>query len=238
MSRIQFNLLPDVKLQYLKTHRTKNLVMTICVIASGVSLTILLLLLFTVQLVQKKELKDAQTALNTANSQLSDISDLNKIVTVQNQLSSLANLHQNKHATDRIFDYLKQVTPSKASINRLNIDLAQNTMSISGNADAQKTVNTYVDTLKFTTFKVSDSDSPHPAFTNVVETSFAINAGNVSYQLDMSFDPKLFANNLLDAQGKPQKPQLNVPTLTTTRSAIDDPSNQLFQQQSATQGGQ
>ena len=229
MSKVQFNLLPDVKLDYLKTHRTKNTVLTICFIATAASLAILILLLFTVEIVQKKQLHDSQAAFKNANSQLEDISDLNKIVTVQNQLTALSQLHQNKHAVERIFDYVRQLTPSTASINRLNLDLAQNSLSISGNADTQKTVNTFIDTLKFTTYKIGDSDSKSPAFSNVVETSFAINAGSVSYQLDLSFDPKLFANNLLDSQGKPQKPQLSVPTLTSTRSVIDDPSNALFQ---------
>lgn len=238
MSRVQFNLLPDVKLEYLKTHRTKNLVLTICFIASAVSLAVLLILMFTVLVVQKQQLKSAQNSLTAANSKLSDIEDLNKIVTVQNQLNSLVKLHQSKHATGRIFDFLKQLTPSKASINRLNLDLVQNTLSINGNADSQKTANTFIDTLKYTTFKVGGNDKSQPAFSNVVESSFAINSGSVSFQLDMSFDPNLFANNLLDGQGKPQKPELSVPTLTTTRSAIDDPSNALFQKKSNQSGEQ
>jgi Tfp pilus assembly protein PilN len=211
MSRIQFNLLPDVKLQYLRTHRTKNFVLSICILASAASLTILVILLFTVLVVQKQQLSSSQKALNSANGQLSDISDLNKIVTVQNQLTSLVQLHQGKHASERIFDYLRQVTPSKASVNRLSLDMTQKTMSITGNADSQKTVNTFIDTLKFTSYKLGDSGNSQPAFSNVIETSFAI--------------------NLLDSSGKPQKPTLSVPTLTTTRSVIDDPSNALFQKQ-------
>jgi Tfp pilus assembly protein PilN len=238
MSRIQFNLLPDIKLEYLRTNRTKNLVLSICIIVSVVSLTVLLLLLATVQVVQKQQMNSAQKALDEANDQLNDISDLDRIVTIQNQLKSLVTLHQNKHATERIFDYIKQVTPTKASINKLNLDLGENTMTISGNADSQKTVNIFIDTLKFTTFNLGEEASGLPAFSNVVQTTFAINQGSVSYQLDMSFDEKLFSNNLLDKDGRPQTPTLSVPTLTTTRSALDDPSNALFQRQANPPGGQ
>jgi Tfp pilus assembly protein PilN len=237
MSRIQFNLLPDVKLEFLRTNRSKNLVLSICIIASVVSVGVLLLLLGTVEIVQKQQMKSSQSELTAANNQLSNVSDLNKIITVQNQLNTLVGLHQKKHAAGRVFDYLKQVTPIKASINKFNLDLTQNTMSISGGADSQKTVNVFIDTLKFTTYKVGDG-SAQPAFSNVVETNLSINAGSVGYTVDMSFDSKLFASDLLDSQGRPQAPTLSVPSLTTTRSALDDPSNALFQKQNTTQGGQ
>ncbi len=226
MSHAQFNLLPDVKLESLKTHRARNFVVAISIVVAGVSLFILLLLVGMVEVVQKKQMSDAQKDLNNANSQLGSISDLNKIVTVQNQLYTLSGLHKNKHMASRIFDYLAQLTPTNASIRRLDLDLTQSTLSINGNADSQKTVNTFIDTLKFTTYKAGDTDSPHPAFSSVVETNFAINASNVTYSLDMQFDPKLFANNLTDSQGRLQAPKLSVPSLTTTR--IGDPTNSLF----------
>lgn len=238
MSRVQFNLLPDVKIDYLRTRRTKNFVIAVCSIVTIACVAILLILLGTVEVVQKKQMSDAQKRLDTANSQLDKVSDLDNIVTVQNQLHSLASLHQNKHAVSRIFSYLAQLTPANASISRLNLDMSQNLMSISGNADNQKTVNTFIDTLKYTTYKVGDQDSAHQAFSQVLESSFSINTTGVSYTLDMQFDPKLFANNLLDAQGKQQVPKLSVPTLTTTHSVLQDSSNALFQKQTTTKEGQ
>ncbi|HET9721806.1 MAG TPA: PilN domain-containing protein [Candidatus Saccharimonadales bacterium] len=238
MSRIQFNLLPDVKLEYLQTHRTRNFVLAICGAAVVCSVALLIILLGTVEVVQKKQMNDAQHSLDTANSQLKSVSDLNKIVTVQNQLNTLVGLHQNKQITSRLFGYLVQVTPSNVNINKLDLDITKTSLSISGNADSQKSVNTFIDTLKFTTYSVGGSDSPHPAFTGVVESNFSINSSDVSYTVDMQFDPKLFANNLLDAQGHAQTPKLSVPNKITTRSAIDDPSNALFQGPSSSDGGQ
>lgn len=227
MSQAQFNLLPDFKLESLRTSRTRNFVITISFAVAAISLFILLVLAGMVELVQKKQMSDAQKDLNTANSQLGSVSDLNKIVTVQNQLYALSGLHQNKHISSRIFNYLAQLTPTNASIRRLDLDLLQNTMTINGSADSQKTVNTFIDTLKFTTYKVGDNDSPHQAFSSVVETDFSINTGgNVSYALNMQFDPKLFANNLTDSQGRRQTPKLTVPSLTTTR--LGDPTSSLF----------
>lgn len=238
MSRVQFNLLPDVKIDYMRTRRTKNFVIAVSTIVTIASVAILLIMLGTVEVVQKKQMSDAQKKLDNANSQLDKVSDLNKIVTVQNQLHTLVNLHQSKHASSRIFSYLAQLTPSKASISRLSMDMSQNTLSISGNADSQKTVNTFIDTLKYTTYTVGGNDSPHQAFSQVLESSFAINSTDVSYTLDMQFDPKLFANNLTDDQGKTITPKLSVPSLTTTRSILQDSSNALFQKQTSPQRGQ
>ncbi len=232
MSKVQFNLLPDVKLQYDKARRIQNLVRRVAVTASVVSFGIFLLMLVVVDLVQKAQLNSAAKAETSSSSQLQNIPNLSQIITVQNQLQTLVTLHQGKHVASRIFTYLPQITPSNASIGKLDMDLQGSTMSISGNADSQKTVNTFVDTLKFTTFKVGDQDSAHTAFPSVVESTFAINSTNVSYTLDITFDPQLFANNLLDAQGHPQEPKLTVPKLTTTKSA----DNPIFKTQ--TGGGQ
>ncbi len=238
MSRVQFNLLPDVKLDYMRTRRSRNLVIIISAVAVVISATILILLLITVEVVQKQQINSSKTSLSSADSQLSNISDLNKIVTVQNQLTTLVGLHQGENVTSRIFTYLQQLTPSKAHISRVNLDLTQNTIELAGSADTQQTVNTFVDTLKFTTYKVGSQDTPHSAFSSVVESNFSINTNDVSYTIDMSFDPNLFSNKLLDNQGHAQTPALSVPSLTTTRSAIDDPSNALFQKESDSKGTQ
>jgi len=231
MARIQFNLLPDVKLQFDKAKRIQSLVFRVAVIASAVSLGLFLLMLIMVDVVQKSQLNSATKTETTTSSQLKNIPNLSQIITIQNQLKTLVGLHQAKHVSSRIFTYLPQVTPSNASIGKLDIDLSGTTMTISGNADSQKTVNTFIDTLKFTTYKVGDQDSAHSAFISVVESAFAINPTNVSYTLDISFDPQLFANNLLDSQGRPQEPKLSVPKLTTTKAGVNDANNPIFKTQ-------
>lgn len=236
MTRIQFNLLPDIKLQLDKAKRVQDLVFRAAVITSAVSVALFLLMLIMVGVVQKTQLNNAAKAQDTASAQLKNISNLGQVITVQNQLQTLVGLHQSKHITSRIFMYLPQVTPANASIGKLDIDLTGATMSISGNADSQKTVNTFIDSLKFTTYTLGSDDNMQSAFPSVVESAFAINPTNVSYTLDIQFDPKLFANDLLDGQGRPQEPKLSVPKLTTTKSGVNDINNPIFKTQ--TGGGQ
>jgi Tfp pilus assembly protein PilN len=234
MSAIQFNLLPDVKLAYIKAQRNQKLVSSIAILASAVAIGVFLIMLLTVDVLQKKQLNDAKKSAASASSQLAGISGLSNILTVQNQQKTLVTLHGSKHISSRLFTYLPEVTPTNVNIGRVLLDFKANTIEIDGTADSAHSVNTFVDTLKFTTYKVGSQDSDHPAFTSVVESNFSITAGKASYSLNVTFDPKLFANNLVDSKGNQQAPVLNVPKLTTTRSVTEDPSNGLFNGQFTT----
>ncbi|MEK7561242.1 MAG: PilN domain-containing protein [Patescibacteria group bacterium] len=233
MSRVQFNLLPDTKLAAVKSSRSRNLAVSVALIISAASAAIFLILLATTSVIQKKQLSDADKAIATQTAKLQSMTGLDKMITVQNQLSTLVDLHKNKHISSRIFSYLPEVTPTQVSLGRLSMDFKANTMQIDGTALDQKSVNTFIDTLKFTTYIVNSDDSPKSAFPSVVESSFSIAAKNVSFSLNVTFDPALFGNNVLDSQGHAKAPSLQVPKLTTTRSVTDDPANLLFNGQNS-----
>jgi hypothetical protein len=219
---IQFNLLPDIKIQYLKAKRQKHLVVMLSVAASAISLAIFVLLLVTVFGLQKKNLSDLNKDIKTSSSQLQSVKDLNKILTVQNQLGALTALHNNKVVASRLLDYLTQLTPADAFITRLAVDYSTNTMTIDGSTANLTAVNTYTDTLKFTKFKVEGTSGEKQAFTNVVLKSFTRDQDSTTYQIEFVFDPAIFGNA--------NKVTLDVPQIITTRSEVDKPS-ELFQGQ-------
>lgn len=219
--RVQFNLLPDVKQKYINIQRTKKTITAIAFLVSAGTVATLVIMLSIVYGVNKLQLSSADNSVKNYEQQLSKIPDLNKILTVQNQLASLASLHQNKHVSSRLFDYLTQITPPQVKMGRLQTDFAANTMQISGTADSQKTINIFIDTLKFTTYKIEGKDTAKKAFLSVIESSFGLDQKGASYGLTVQFDPALFTNS--------QNISLNVPAgLSTTRSVLDDPSNILF----------
>ncbi|HEX5395397.1 MAG TPA: PilN domain-containing protein [Candidatus Saccharimonadales bacterium] len=216
--------MPDTKMDVVKASRTRNTIVSIAFLVSAASVAIFLLLLFTVYLVQNKQLSDANKDIEAANAKLKSINSLEKILTVQKQLGTLPGLHQNKHISSRLFSYLPQVTPTNVSITHLTIDTENNQLKISGDANSQHAVNTFADTLKFTTYTVNKGDDQKQAFPTVVESEFALSGATdkqVTYTLDVTYDPALFS-------GSQAAPTLQVPTLTTTRSVLDDPNNQLF----------
>jgi Tfp pilus assembly protein PilN len=217
---IQFNLLPDVKLEYIKTRRTKHLLTMICTGLVVASLVVFIGLFTIVNVLQKKHLSDLNSDISKNTATLKAIPDLNKVLTIQNQLSSLTSLHQKTPAGSRLFGYLAQVTPAQATISDVKVDFKGGTLTLSGNADALSTVNQFVDTLKFTTYKVDGSKDSPKAFSNVVLTSFSKDDKNASYQIDMKFDPVIFDNT--------KSVKLTVPKIISTRSETEKPSD-LFQ---------
>lgn len=219
---IQFNLLPDVKLQYLKAARTRRLIMSISTLASAVALVLLALLLLDVKVAQEHHLKTLNDNITSNSKKIQKISQLNKILTVQNQLDSLAGLHASKPAATRLFDYLTETTPVNADINNMTTDYTQKTVSITGTADALSTVNQYVDTLKFTTYKAVDSQGNKTkgnAFSNVVLSAFGRTDTKTTYTITLNYNDPMFDIT--------QTVSLVVPSLVTTRSELDKP-NALF----------
>lgn len=238
MSAVQFNLLPDSKLAAVKSGRSRNVLVSAAILISIISAGIFLILLATTSVLQKKQLSDANKTITADTAKLQGMTGLEKMITVQNQLSTLVGLHQNKHISSRIFSYLPEVTPTQVSLGHLALDFKTNTIQIDGTADSQKSVNTFIDTLKFTTYIVNSGDSQKSAFPSVVESSFSIGTKNVSYSLNLTFDPTLFSNSTLDTDGHPKAPSLQVPKLTTTRSVSNDPANLLFNGQNSNKGSQ
>jgi hypothetical protein len=210
---IQFNLLPDVKLEYIRAQRTKRLVMTVSVLVAIASLAILVILLMTVFVFQKQHMKHLTSDITKYSNDLKATPDLDKILTIQNQLGSLASIHEQKPEVNRIIPFIKEVTPSDASISSLNVDFATNTMVITGSADTLVTVNKYVDTLKFTHYS-NGQDSPL-AFSAVVLTSFGKADKGASYSINLAFDPVIFDNT--------QDIKLTVPNIVSTRSSTEKP---------------
>lgn len=222
---IQFNLLPDVKMEYIKARSNKRMVIFIALATAAAALFILILLFLVVDVLQKKHLSDLNKDISKYSQQLKDTKDLDKILTIQNQLNSLTSLHDKKPVASRLSGYLSQITPAKVSISDLQVDFDASTIKLAGSADSLATVNQFVDTLKFTNYD-TDTDKGKPAFKNVVLAAFTPPSdGKASYNITLSFDSLIFssASNV----------KLVVPSQVTTRSEVEKP-NSLFDTAPAT----
>lgn len=241
---IQFNLLPDIKLEYIKAKRMKRSVILISSIVGGSAFAIFVLLFMVVNVVQKQHLSNLQTDVDNGKKTLQEKQNLSEILTIQNQLNSLPALHQEKPVASRIYSYIQQVTPQKISISTLTVNFAEQTMKIEGGTDTLATVNTFVDTLKFTSFKAdpadpdsgdSESSTGNP-FSEVVLSEFGLSTTLSSdptkpavYTIDLKYDPIIFQDSkLVTLITNPQ---------VTTRSETEKP-NDIFQVQPKSGAGQ
>lgn len=244
---IQFNLLPDIKLEYLKAERMRRLVVSVSILVT-IAAVALLIGLFSITVLQKKHSKDLDKDISSASSQIQGHADLNKILTVQNQLKSLTGLHDTKPAVSRLASYLGQVTPTAVAINNLKVDYTQKTIDITGTADSLAAVNQYVDTLKFTKYclakddqatvcdatvtdsntgkqkpldcadpKNNDNTDCKAAFSSVVLTTFGLTEHEADYEVTLAYDPAIFDIT--------KNIKLTVPNTVTTRSELEQPDD-------------
>lgn len=227
---IQFNLIPDVKMDYMKTRRTKRLVLLSSLGVAGVAFLVFIGLFITVNVLQAKHLSDLNKDIKVNEAKLKSIPDLSKILTIQNQLGSLSSLHQQKPAADRAIDYLSQLTPAQVTISDAKFDFGAHTLTITGSADALSTVNQYVDTLKFTTYTSTNGSKAQNAFSGVVLSSFAKGSPNSTYTINANFDAAIFDNA--------QTVTLTTPKIISTRSEVDKPADLFQQNTNSTQGNQ
>ncbi|HSW99282.1 MAG TPA: hypothetical protein VLF71_05620 [Candidatus Saccharimonadales bacterium] len=205
---IQFNLLPDIKIQYLKARRQKHLVMlgsTVVIIFSVALLTILISIVFVLQ---KKNISDLGRDITDKGSQLQNTPNLSRMLTVQNQLTSLPALHDGKPVVSRFYGFIQQLVPTAASVSRANIDFQKNSVALTGAADSLATINSLTDAMKLASYTTKDApNAPRPAFSAVVLSTFSRDDKSASYTINAQFDPALFSER--------SDVTLTVPNVTT-----------------------
>lgn len=226
---VQLNLLPDVKLEYLRSTRQRRLVIGISLIVAAASVAVVVILAGIVYGLQRQNLNDLNDDIKMYSGQLSDKPDLDKVLTVQNQLGSLAALHDQKPVASRLFNYLAQMTPVNAGISQIDVNFTDKQMTITGAANGLDVANTYVDTLKFTKYqKTGENAGPETkAFSNVVLSQFSRNDEGANFTIALSYDEALFQSSA--------DVKLIVPKIISTRSVTERPTN-LFREQTVQPG--
>lgn len=216
----QFNLLPNIKLQYLKAQKTRRLVFSFSGLITVASV-ILAISMFSITALQKAKINSLSSDIKHQGNVLSGQHNLNDILTIQNQIQSLSQLHQQEPEAGNIETYLNQIIPSTASLSSLSVDFTSNSISITGQADSFFTINQLVDSLEFATYSINGQAGSKTAFSNVTLSNYSIGKQGSGFSINFDFDPALFVNN--------QQVTLTVPSKVTTRSELDQPT-QLFQQ--------
>ena len=216
---IQFNLLPNVKIEYLKTKRLKRM---ISLSAAGVTAlcTIVLVSLFSVViLAQPNQLDNLDKNIKSTADKIKNTPDINKILTIQNQLTAIDALHEGKPRVENLFTYITQITPIAISVDTFNVDIEGSKIDVKGQAPSIEEMNKYIDTLKFTKIDYGDGSEPEKtAFSQVVLSSYSINEKGAGFSVTFKYDPDIFLSDK-------SKLTLVVPRITSTRSATERPSD-------------
>lgn len=215
---ISINLLPDVKLQFLKTQRTKYRFISIAVVSSVVALALVILMAVYVKGVQRLQLSKTRDSVKTNQNKLTSDKDAVKVATIQNQLVSLTSLTNKKSIMSRTFGYLQSIIASNIGLSSVNVDPSTSTITITGSTDSYKTANAFADVLKHAKLSYKDSNDQTQSttpFTNVVFASLGSGSASngtssVSFSVSFTYDSSLF-------DGSISQPKISIPSLNTAQ---------------------
>ncbi len=154
---IEINLIPDVKLELLRTQRQQRNVISISILLAIIAAGLVVLLAVYVFLVQGVAITLAQNAIDEESAQLQKVEDLSKTLTIQKQLEQISSLHDQKHVSSRVFDIMRTIVPTgtnRVSISQLGLDTESNTITIEGEAkNGYPALEVFKKTIAKTTFE-------------------------------------------------------------------------------------
>ncbi|HUC95907.1 MAG TPA: hypothetical protein VMR76_03045 [Candidatus Saccharimonadia bacterium] len=220
----QFNLLPDSKLNGIKSRRMQYTIVVITILASVVVLFIVGLLLIETKVLQKHNINNYNTQITSGVTKLNKTSNLNAVLKINDAIKTLPSLYDSRPVASQLPSYLSKITPADVSITSINLDFGAHTIVISGSASSITAINTFADTLKFCQYINGTSSAEPLAFSDVVLSSFSFSSNSTSgqgYSITANFDPAIFDAKNTDLT-------LNVKNQITTRSEVNQPAD-LFQ---------
>lgn len=134
---IEINLIPDVKQELIKAQRVRSVVISGSILASIIALAIVAVLSAYVFGVQSVRSALADDSIKSESQKLSSVEDLPKVLTIQNQLTKISQLNDQKKINSRVFDMLQVVippAPNAVQISTLAITADTNTITLQGQA--------------------------------------------------------------------------------------------------------
>jgi len=243
---IEINLVPDVKQELIKAQRIRSMVITFSILIGLASIGIVALLAFYIFAVQGVRGIGLDGSITDSSKKLADIEDLPKTLTIQNQLTKITELNNNKKIDSRIFDLLNAVNlpaPNDVQISDLTIDTNGDTIIINGQAsNSYAAVEVFKKTLEGANVKYKEKDTDKEYKT--VTLASKINTSNTSYGEDSTgkkvlrftlsfiYDEKLFSpasksvSVVISTNGNATDSYLGVPRSIFSDRATDLTGNQ------------
>lgn len=133
---IQINLIPDIKQEFLRTQRTRNMVIAISIFVMLGSVAVLVLLGAILGAEAVRE-GIANRDIKEQYAKLRSFENIDNLVTIQNQLANISSANDSKLVTSRVFDVVTAVNPSAPNDIKMaivDLDPAQQSILLEGSA--------------------------------------------------------------------------------------------------------
>lgn len=179
---IEINLIPDVKQELIKAERVRSMVISFSIITGIIALAIVALLAAYVFGVQTVRSALADDNIKKGNEQLASVEDLSKVLTIQNQLSMISELNDQKKIDSRVFDVLSAVippAPNDVQISNLLIDAELSQISLEGQTRAYDVLEIFKKTVDGAVITYKEGDE-----SKEVKLASNISTSDISYGED------------------------------------------------------
>lgn len=216
---IKLNLLPDVKLEYLRTRRLQLKVMSLASIVTigAIGLVVLMALwVYGGQTLQKNYLTGE---IDKHAKELKAVPQIDEYLTVQNQLAHLTALHEGKNDFSRLLTFLPAVNPAAPNnVTLTKVELTSleenSSLILQGEVRDYTGLNTFRDTLRNAELKYDGQTEK--LFDNIVIVSSSLersrNGGSVVvFKIETAYSPNAFLFST-------KNPTVSVPEKNTTQS--------------------
>lgn len=221
---IQINLIPDIKREFLKAQRAKAFFITTAFLVSAACVGLIVLLSLFVFGVQGRHSANLKRDIDQKLTEIQSADDIDKILTIQNQLITLPELHAQSPEASRIFDYFPQLIPDKIDLNKIRIahgDAAVGqpaVLELDGVGSDFKNVNTFADALKNAVYTTKNGQGETRAFTEVKLDGIGRDDKDTTFSIEAKFDPVIFKSNV-------EGFKLKVPKIQSSPSVTERPSS-------------
>lgn len=208
---IEINLVPDVKQELIKAQRVRASVISLSIIVGIGAVGIVVVLALWVFGVQAARGLISDNTIRDESKKLSSVEDISNTLTIQNQLSKIGQLHDNKNIDSRIFGILSTINPpapNRVAITSLSLDSDSKTITIEAQAaNGYPALEVFKKTIHATTFSFSKDGTTGtvPLASNMSDSdrSYGEDASGVKvlrFALSFTYPDELFSRTSQNAQ--------------------------------------
>ena len=239
---IEINLIPDVKQELIRARMIRSAVVSGAITVTIIALAIVAVLSVYIFGVQTVRVAVADDAIKKGSAQLASVEDLSKILTIQNQLTKINELNDNKKIDSRVFSLLQAVippAPNEVKVSNLTIDAEASTITLEGQTPSYSSLEAFKKTIAAAYVRYNDNDDKQQDI--ILASNLSIS--NISYGEDTTgvkvlrftvsfvyadelFSPKINAPTIvLINGGNVTDSYLGIPKSIFTERATDEGTN-------------
>jgi hypothetical protein len=234
---IEINLVPDVKQELIKAQRVRASVISVAILIGIIAVGIVVALALWVFLVQTARGVLSDNTIKSESQKLSSVEDVSNTLTIQNQLSKLSDMHNQKNIDSRIFDVLATINPpdpNNIAITNLSLDSETSTVKIEAQAvNGYPALDVFKKTIDATKLKFEQDGEtqsvPLASGMSDSDRSYGENAAGAKvlrFTLTFTYPEQLFSRTAQNAT-------IVAPTRTNATDSFQGVPQSLFTQKAA-----